>query len=183
MIKIFRDEGKMEKVLFEEYDFPIVGNIRLEDSITKDSMRSQRELVEEITRKRGELGDQAGFSGDPKFPEQVPAGVLAAHPNPTSMCDLHVLGGSLGTRLGPYRTQKRGGGRMVVSGLDRLPRPFLVLHCHGQKGSAPSPVGGAGSQRIGRRGHTDGVATGATGSISEAAPICCFPKAGKTVPV
>ena len=55
MLKISHDEGKMEKILFKEYDFPLVGKSALQDSITKDSMRSQHRLVEEIAKKKREL--------------------------------------------------------------------------------------------------------------------------------
>ena len=55
MLKSYRDDEKMEKIIFKEYDFPLAGKTALQDSITKDSMRSQHNLLEEIAKKKREI--------------------------------------------------------------------------------------------------------------------------------
>ena len=63
MLKIYSQDGKMEKVLFKEYNFPVGGKSALQDSITRDSMRSQRDLIREIDRKREEVRQRPDSQG------------------------------------------------------------------------------------------------------------------------
>ena len=58
MLKIYQDDKKMEKVVFKEYDFPLTRKTILPDSITKDSMRSYSNLLEEIAKKKREIRER-----------------------------------------------------------------------------------------------------------------------------
>ena len=55
MLKISQKEGKMEKVIFEEYDFPLGGRPVLLNMVTKDSMRSWRNLIKAMAEKERKL--------------------------------------------------------------------------------------------------------------------------------
>ncbi len=48
-------EGKTEKILFQEYDFPVVDGGGLPGIVTKDSMRSNQELKQVIEERREEF--------------------------------------------------------------------------------------------------------------------------------
>jgi lipopolysaccharide export system permease protein len=55
--KVFKDSSDVEKILFEEYDFPIVSGDIAPGLVTKDSMRTSRELYDLIIEKENTNAD------------------------------------------------------------------------------------------------------------------------------
>lgn len=59
IVKIEDKEGALEKVLFMEYDFPVVSGGALPGFVTKDSMRSNAELKRVISKRKKKLSEFA----------------------------------------------------------------------------------------------------------------------------
>ncbi len=59
IVKIENKEGALEKVLFQEYDFPVVSGGALPGFVTKDSMRSNQELKNVIELRKKKLANFA----------------------------------------------------------------------------------------------------------------------------
>lgn len=112
-------EGETEKILFQEYDFPVVDGGHLPGLVTKDSMRSNSELKQVIKERRekfNELTSKKSLNRDEErelgyIREDLPKSELeywGRYNTPLQVLLFIFLGFSIGIKKGRGRTKSSG---------------------------------------------------------------------------
>lgn len=149
IIKTFSKKKQIEKILFKEYDFPIMSGGGLPGFVTKDSMRTNKELLELISQKRSQISKlekienpnehQKWLLKDSK--KNLPKSELeywGRINTPIQVLMFILLGFSLGIKKGRGRTRNSGAISMfILTGYYAL---FFLGVSLARKGILPAPV-------------------------------------------
>ncbi len=118
IVKSFADNNDVEKILFKEYDFPVLKGGALPGFVTKDSMRTNEELSKVIKEREAKLKD-------PKVSKPVKDGIRSRLPKskleywsrintPAQVILFILLGFCLGIKKGRGATKNSGALALIV---------------------------------------------------------------------
>jgi lipopolysaccharide export system permease protein len=146
IIKTFEGGKKIEKILFKEYDFPITAGGYLPGFVTKDSMRTNAELKEVISKKEKRLEELKGKDKLNAQEGHEKREILSHLPKsqleywtrlntPLQVIIFVLLGFSIGIKKGRGRTRHSGAlGLIILTGYYAL---FFAGVSMARKGSLP----------------------------------------------